>query len=56
MGRPVSDDPRDLTICVRVNAGEKREIEKFVADSPGGSNRSEILRRVVLDAARSDGD
>jgi hypothetical protein len=48
MGRPESDDPRDKTLCIRMTKSEKDEVDQWI----GARNRSEVLRRLVLQAAR----
>lgn len=49
MGRPISDEPRDKTVCVRFTEAELREI---TAKVPRG--RSEALRRLVLGWVRDE--
>lgn len=48
--RPVADQPRKTTVCFRTTDPERREIEAWVGDR----NRSDLLRRLVLDHIRSN--
>ena len=48
MARPTADQPRDKTICIRVNDAEHREITAHI----DGRNRSDLLRRVILEHIR----
>lgn len=47
-----TDVPRLRTMCVRLTDGEWKELETFV----GPRNRSDVFRRILLDAARADDD
>jgi len=48
MARPVSDEPRNAHLNIRLTDAEMREVKVKV----DGRNRSDLLRRLVLDWAR----
>lgn len=47
MGRPTADDPRDKMISLRFTESEFESVEEWV----GSRNRSELLRKLILEAA-----
>lgn len=52
MGTREADDPRKRTMCVRLTDAEWNELNEWV----GNRNRSNVFRRILLDAARADED
>lgn len=52
MARPVADEPRKRNINVRFTDAEFRQIEQAI----GARNRSDVVRRLLLDWARHEND
>lgn len=52
MGRRIADEPRSKPLCVRFTEAEVRVIDAKV----GNRNRSDLLRRIVIEWSRREGD
>ncbi len=52
MGRKIADEPRKKPLCVRFTEAEVRVIDAKV----GNRNRSDLLRRIVIEWSRREGD
>ncbi len=52
MGRKIADEPRSKPLCVRFTEAEVRVIDAKV----GNRNRSDLLRRIVIEWSRREGD
>lgn len=52
MGRKIADEPRKKSVCVRFTEAEVRVIDAKV----GNRNRSDLLRRIVIEWSRREGD
>lgn len=50
--RREADDPRIRTMCVRLTDAEWNRVNDWVGDR----NRSDVFRRLLLDAVTSDAD
>ena len=45
MGRPKSDDPRNIRFSIRLNEQENKELEEICEIT--GENKNEVIRRSV---------